>query len=325
MNKIPSFCHIAFHTHHNLYQDGLMISGFYNWPLVFGGNYSAFQVVEDKLNSYDIIFVGISPLELHGQLISQIRERLTNKNTKVVACVDYSSEMWQDPSMRNNPFNIDALRLELEKCDFIFSAETSMKSRLQALLPERTIHHFPHPTNIGALKALAVESEDKLDQAFYLIHRYDNNVYDMYSVARGVKGIKNVAICLDGNIMIDCLRFFKRAQQGKQYRLFIQDLAKARIVVDSYHKIHSYGRTPVECACLRTPIVSTDWVTSARDLWPKCTVAAGDIKAQQDMVNRLLSDQDFYNEVVEYAWNKVNEYDYESSYHNFMNMVNSKK
>ena len=143
----------------------------------------------------------------------------------------------------------------------------------------------------------------------------------MYIATKDLKNVETYAILLDPGIQIECLPYFQYTVNGLPYPQFMEMLSHSKIVTDSYHKMHSYGRIPVECACLRTPIVSTDWVTSATELWPETTVPAGDVLAQRDMAQRLIDDPKFYKEVADLAYDRVESCGYENSLKNFIEMI----
>jgi len=326
------FLHIAFHIHQQLFFEGLIISGFYNHHRVFEllqnedpmrnpnyyGKFGYWHQEKGKLDQYDIIFVGISRPELQGNLMSLIREELgVNSKTKVVANVDYAVEMWP------MAFNATHLRHELDKADYIFAAEKSMVSHLKALMNNRTIHYFSHPTDLRTLKKLGQPIEGRQNRNLAIIHRYDNNWMDMYIATKDLKGIETYAVLLDPGIQVECLPYFQFTVNGLPYPQFMEMLSHSRICMDSYHKMHSYGRMPVECACLRVPIVSTDWVTSATEIWPEITVPAGDIFAQREMAQRLIDDPAFYKTVTDLAYDRVEACGYEASMHNFLKMLES--
>jgi len=313
----PKFIHVAYHIHQQLFQDGLMISGFYNWHRAFGGEFAYYSLVRDKIKDYDIIFVGVSKPELDGCIMSRIREDLgPNSKAIVVACVDYAVEMWQ------NTFLPAQLKYELDKADFIFASEIAMLSHLQALLPHRKIYHLIHPTDTGQLKRFTKPYDMRRNALLAIIHRYDNNWLDMYLATHSLEKETDVyAIMLDSGIKVDILKYFKYTKDPESYGRFIEFLSEAKVCTESYHRIHSYGRIPVECACLKVPVVSTDIVTSAKIFWPDTTVLAGDVYGQSKMLERLLHDEEFYINVTEKAYNAIEAVNYPNSVKRLIDMI----
>jgi hypothetical protein len=285
--KMPSFLHVAYHIHQQLFQDGMMISGFYNWHKVF-----------------------------NGCIISDIKHHLPkNNNTIIVACVDYAVEMWQ------GVFNPNHLKYELDQADFIFAAELSMVSHVKSLLPHRTIHHILHPTNTQAIKALCKPEDLRRNALLAIIHRYDNNWLDMHLATKNLKEVDVYGCMLDGGIEVEILPFFQFTKRPESYGKFIDFLSEAKICIDSYHRMHSYGRMGVECACLKVPFVSTNSVTSALMLWPETTIQSGYTYDQESMIKKILNDKDFCKKVVDEAYNRVEICNYENSFYNFMKMI----
>ena len=335
MNPIKpiKFLHVAYHIHQQLFQDGMMISGFYNWHRVFdtyaqmmlkeaGKGYSKFTYqpltnVRENLEDYDVIFVGISKPELEGCIISDIRSKLPkNTDTLVVACVDYAVEMWQ------GVFNPNNLKYQLDQADFIFCAELAMVSHVKSLLPHRDIYHMMHPTDTDTLKKLCKPEETRRNALLSIIHRYDNNWLDMHLATKNFIGeIDTYGVMLDGSLEVGILPYFEYVKRPETYGKFIDFLSEAKMCVDSYHRMHSYGRMGVECACLKVPFVAPDTVTSAMMFWPDTTIRAGYTYDQEMMVRKLLKDDDFRKKVTDEAYKRVDMCNYQNSFFSFMKMI----
>jgi hypothetical protein len=318
--KMPKFLHVAYHIHQQLFQDGMMISGFYNWHRVFKGDFDYENLNKTQQNIkddvYDIIFVGISRPEITGCIISDIRHKLP-KNSKaiIVACVDYAVEMWQ------GVFNPNHLKYELDQADFIFAAELSMVSHVKSLLPHRQIYHILHPTDIVTLKKMCKPEELRRNALLAIIHRYDNNWLDMHLATKNLDMIDVYGCMLDGGIEVEILPFFQFTKKPDSYGKFVDFLSEAKICIDSYHRMHSYGRMGVECACLKVPFISTTSVTSALMLWPETTIQSGYTYDQENMVRKVLEDKDFCKKVVDEAYKRVDICNYENSFYSFMRMI----
>ena len=315
----PKFVHLAHHIHDNLLRAPFLIGGFYNWHRVLSGEFKLHAQTKGTLKNYDIIFMGLSRPEMEGLLISEIREELgNNSNTKIVVCVDYAIEIW------HNTFNMKALQRELQIPNIVFTGEPKMKNQLE-VLTGRKVHLLEHPTNTRVIKQLALPIDQRKNAILCLIHRYNNDWIPPYLVVKDFHDIDNYAILLDGSQsnIIQRMPFFQYVRPGTEYDQWLDFARQGKILLDSYHNIHTYGRNSVDCACLRVPVIGTNLVHAQNILWPQLTTEPNDLIHQRDLVARLKSDQDFYKEVTDYAYDNVDQFGYQSSLEKFQKMVES--
>jgi hypothetical protein len=317
----PKFLHLAHHIHDQLLRAPILIGGFYNWHRVVSGEFDLLSHKRGKLKEYDIIFLGLSRPEMEGLMISRIREEIgENSNTLIVVCVDYAIEIW------HQTFNMHALELELKKADIIFTGEPMMKNQLEALTG-MPIELVPHPTNTRVVKQFGIPIEQRQPAIVCLIHRYNNDWIPPYLVVKDFKDIHNYAIMLDGSQqnIITKMPFFQFVRPGVDYEPWINFVKQAKIVLDSYHNMHTYGRNVVDCACLKVPVVGTDQVYAQPILFPDLTTKPNDILEQRKLVARLKSDLDFYKKVTDYAFEKVDDFGYDASSQRFEKIVKDYK
>jgi glycosyltransferase involved in cell wall biosynthesis len=135
--------------------------------------------------------------------------------------------------------------------------------------------------------------------------------------------IHNYAVLLDGhpNNQVTKLPFFQFVRPGMEYPQWLEFLKQARVVVDSYHNMHTYGRNAVDCACLKVPVIGSDVVHAQKILFPELTTEPNDVLEQRSLLKKLISDEKFYREVTDYAYEKVDIFGYESSAEKFENMI----
>lgn len=313
----PKFLHVAHHIHDSLLKAPFLIGGFYNWHRVMSGEFFLHAHKKGSLKDYDIIFMGLSTPELAGMLITRIRDEIGEDNkTLLVVCVDYAVEIWE------NTFNMHALELELQKCDIVFTGEPAMRNQLEALT-NVPVELVEHPTNVRVLKTLARPIDQRQNAVLCLIHRYNNDWIPSYIVVKDVPEISNYAICLNGHPdnVVKMMPFFQNTRPGVEYEQWVMFLAQAKVVIDSYHNFHTYGRNAVDCACLKIPCIGTDMIHAQPILWPDLTTKPNDVLGQRKILKRLISDKDFYARVVDYASEKVEDFSYSSSFEKFKNMI----
>lgn len=313
----PKFLHLAHHIHDQLLKAPMLIGGFYNWHRVLSGEFELHATRSGKLKDYDILFLGMSKPELEGMLISEIREEIGyDSQTLIVACVDYAIEIW------GNTFNMKSLGMELKEADIIFTGEPKMQNQLIALTGKK-VNLLEHPTNTSILKQMGQPYETRQNAVLCLIHRYNNDWVPSWLVVKDFKDIQNYAVFLDGhpNNLVTKMPFFQFVRPGVDYDPWIQFLKQSKIVVDSYHNMHTYGRGIVDAACLKVPVIGTNMVHAQTQLFPQLTTEPNDVLKQRELLRQLIADKDFYKEVTEYAYKAVETYSYESSLQKFKAMV----
>lgn len=301
------FLHVALHRHENLFNVRTMIGGFYNWHRAFEGEFNLYKTKEHALENYDILFMGMSKPELEGVVATQIRKKIGHDTkTKLVICIDYAIELWQ------GTFNPHALENELMQADMIFVSEPTMQSYVKALLNDRKeVHHLVHPSALDDIRRMYKPKELRSDEIIALIHRYDNNWMAPYLVTKDLPW-NTWLLCLDPNILVTLYAYFKYLKAGFEFLQYLDWASRKKVMLDSYHKIHTYGRAAVDSACLQVPIVGSNWTYSQNYLWPKLTVEAGDVSKQKELIIKLFEDENFYDDVVEEAAEKVEMYSYEN-------------
>jgi hypothetical protein len=269
-------------------------------------------------------------------LMSQRKHQ--NPKVKIVAHVDYAIQLWHSPMLKDF-FSPNVLERILSFVDYIFTAEPAMAHYLYSVMGgKRDVFLIPHPSNVHALKSMhkgIVEryggKQFKENIIRSIIHRYDNNWMAPYIVTNNSfdKTAPGAPLCaaiaMDGsNQFVTELRSmgWEYVEVGSPHELWLEKMARTRVLVDSYHNINTYGRSCVEAACMKTPLIGSS-ITYLQDIiFPKITSAPNHIQDQCDMLNRLLTDGGFVKEVTDYAYEKVDMVNYENSRNNFELMLN---
>lgn len=74
---------------------------------------------------------------------------------------------------------------------------------------------------------------------------------------------------------------------------FMYELSKCKFGVQTYQA--SAGQFPLNCAFLGIPCIGYDDINTQRDLHPHTSITRGDVAAARQIVQRLKTDQEFYN------------------------------
>ena len=251
---------------------------------------------------------------------------------KMVAGVDYAIQMWHEI----DTFTPAMLRKNLEPFDFIFVAEPTQGIALYELMNrKKDIYFMPHPTNTYAIKDMLKGHRTKSPTVRCLVHRYDLEwVMPTIATLRVPKVLAShdgkrtnvIFTCLEGHdqFLIQLKSNGLQVEAGKKHTEWLKVLADTKVLVDSYHGIKTYGRTPTECACARTPCIGSDATFLQGKLWPELTVKAYDVKKQSDLLERLLKYPKFYQDCVDFAYREVEKVNYDNCLKYFLTMVNEK-
>ena len=303
----PKFIHLANHRHENLFNAPVMIGGFYNWHLAMQGDFNLFKAKQGSLEEHDIIFIGMSKPELDGVVATRIRQEIGwESKTKLVICIDYAVELWQ------NTFQPYLLEQELCQADMVFVSEPSMLEHVRALINDkRPVHHIPHPTNIEPLMKMRKDVELRSEEIIALVHRYDNNWMAPFIVTKDLPWNTH-AILLNGEMVPQLHAFFKYLKPGLEFLQYLDFASRKKVLVDSYHRIHTYGRSAVDCAAIGLPCVGSNWQWAQTLLWPNITTEPAYLQQQKEIVIKLMEDDVFYKEQIEYADTKLDFFSYEN-------------
>ena len=98
-------------------------------------------------------------------------------------------------------------------------------------------------------------------------------------------------------------------------------MSRQLVCLDSYHRIHTYGRTCTDCAAIGLPLVGTKLQYLQNSLFPKLCTEPYDIFEQQNLLDKLLDDKSFYQEVVEYGYQKSEDYGFKASSDRFLQAI----
>lgn len=207
------------------------------------------------------------------------------------------------------------------QADMIFTAEPNMGHAVNSVVKgRRPVYHIVHPSNVDNIKEIAKPVDQRLDAMASILHRYDNNWYDLHLVDKNID-IDNHVVMLDSSIELQILAYFKFTKAGFQFTKYLEWVSNMKLVLDSYHKIHTYGRTAVDNASLKLPTVGASWTYAQVDLWPTLTAEPGDVWEQANLINRLIKDKEFYLDAVEYAEEKVEKYRYANRKQEFLDKL----
>jgi hypothetical protein len=207
------------------------------------------------------------------------------------------------------------------QADMIFISEPAMVSHVRSLINDKKpVFHIMHPTNIDAIRQLSKPLEMRSDEIAAIIHRYDNNWLDPFLVVKDLPWDTH-AVMLDPGIQIHMYAYYKFFKEGGEFVPYLDWVSRKKVILDSYHRIHTYGRTAVDNACLGVPTVGADWTYGQKMLWPDLTATCGDTRTQTEMIIKLFNEPAFYEDCIEKANEAVEFFSYENRKKELLNKL----
>lgn len=295
---------ISEHVWLDLLTPGILKPGLYNWYRIFNGEVRYWKEVtksEIDLEDYDIVHVNMSAIDF--KLPSLIRKILPKStSTLLIVNMDYAPEI-----LGSKTFDIKVLLSSFKAADFIF-AQTPFNKKFLEVFTKRRVYLIPHPVDTKALKQLVVKPEKRMNMIFACYHRYDSQRI-IPAILASKKGFVSLVLGVDDKIPQD----YFAAQGGYlAYEDYLEFLKMAKLGVE-YYTMTSHGRFANECACLKIPLIGTDRVYNNIRYYPRTTFPIDEIDKMIMVRDRLLSDEDFYDEVIGYAYERVESSNYENS------------
>ena len=261
-------------------------------------------------DSYDVVHLNLCTNDL--RIAVEVAPRLKNSSTLLVANVDYAVEMW-DAMFPDKRLFFRALG----SVDEVFAVEPFQKQILE-LIMGREIPLIPHPVDTKRLKEKALPKGNRASLVFIMYHRYDMHKMIPAVVTRVVENHEPLIIGITNEQLPKEL--FPLSGGMLEYFTYLRILRMCNLAFEFY-TVHSVSRFASECSCLRIPLVSTSNSYFATQLFPRTTFHETQLKKMAITLNKLATDEEFWYQVVGYAYNKVEEYGWKKSRDRFNRMV----
>lgn len=310
--------------------------GSYMWYRAFDefpGWSGEIRHVQDVANTdfqrYDIVHINLAGVAT--QTIPTIKDLIKNSSTKLIVNLDNAvekiDEIWKG--------NYREFLIALRSADFVFAQEPFQRSLLQALWTnlcgrKEKIPLICHPVDTEGLKKFYIEPEKRLDMVACMFHRYDGQLIIPSIIARGgqmrTKGqfhdikVEVPAILFGYTERLVDLTIFDVVAVRKDWDKYVYLLAHCTQGL-SYYTIHAMDRFLAECACLGVPAVSTTCSYFGRALYPRTTFSPIALQRMMKTMSKLKEDEQFWNVVKDYAWNRVEEFGDKPSVERLLNRM----
>lgn len=286
-------------------------SGSYNWINVFKSAIGNYNNIKERLEEFDVVHVNLVPSSF--SMAMDASDRLKNSSTKLVFNNDYLPEIWQkwnyDPMVY---FNIQKL------ADCVFGTEPIQVSQMI-----EGAHCIPHPTNTKEIKLFKGNGEF----LSVIYNPYDKNMYNTALMTQRLKDefkLKTKLINYRKNEIHGlCKNYFDKIRGPLPFKEWLMELCTSKYAYLP-HLFHSYNRTGVELACLGIPSVGSDRSYSLNICYPKTVCNPLDFKKTKELFKKLERDK-FRQEVVDYAREKSEFFNYKNSKERYIKMLDEVK
>jgi len=299
------------HIHEEILKEEPRRTGLYMWPRIFGSEVTLFKRDID-FEKYDVIHVNLAGVDV--PIPDIIREKIGwSTSTKIVINMDYAVELWQSPY--EHPLLFEK---SIRSGDKYFSTEPMTCMMLERIVKKK-VYEIPHPCDVDSLKKIKEDPEDNIS---IMYHTYDNQVYAPYFTLRDLgKKLRLLGYLPKADkLSMYTKQLYDKIVTVKPFPLFVREMKKTSVLYEPY-TIHSYGRATVDAAALGIPVVGSNRVASVNKLFPKTAVNPINSRQVYETVKRVLEDEKFRQEVVDYAYQKVDEYNLKNSEERFLRML----
>jgi len=318
----PKILFLAYKLFDQILENQPIMTGCYQWIRIFNSDYKNWKEMEQtksELEKYDIIHINADPMDL--RLLSEVRSILGySSSTKIVINQDHAPELWDNTF----PF-ISEFQRGIADADFVFATSPYAQALMQLLSPKKKIHLIPHPCETHVLKKFA--SFIKNEHILFFWHRYDHQMVAPYLITKNLPIPVSVVGYMEDSDPNP--KIFQKVLKWNvfpymKYPDFIKVIKEARIGYDPFFS-YSYGRIPCDCACLGLPIVCSEFNYSSQICYPKTCVNPYDAVKSRNLLKKLIYSPQFYEEVQEEAYEKVEFFNHKNSKERFMKMIENAK
>jgi len=298
------FLHVTISPLGELLKFKISKTGYFCWSRAFGTDPMQYVFCKGTLKDYDVIFVAISGAELSGMVITNIRREVGYgpDAPKIIACIDFAVQLWP------TGYQPQVLRAELSQADLVFGPEQTMIGPLESIT-KRKVHIIDHPVDIEGISKVEASVENTTVPIVALTHRYDSNWYFPYLATMDLPWPCGV-IMMNRVDAVQSSPYFEIKFQQMSFDDYLPWAKSRKVMIDSYHAINTWGRMQLECAILQVPCVGTSAVHTQKDLWPSLTTAPFDTYSQEQLIRKLMTDDEFRQEALTFAAERVHGYSF---------------
>lgn len=297
----------------------IMHSGLTQWGKAFKGNYNVPDA--EELDNYDVVHINYTPSNV-GKL-RYLKKLIDGRNVKIVVNIDHAIDLWG----ANGFTEINQMYDELQLADHIFCVESTMAESVGKLLG-RIVYRIPHPTDTEMLRRNFLINKEEKEKAGDLavtvfFHAYDKNWLLVSNLLNKMKKEDDRIIALAIGATEGMPAFFRNTfdmiYNRIDFKTTMNLVARSDVVIDTA-VTHSYGRVPIEAACLGVPCVTHEFVESGAILFPQLNVDIYNVNDTFEAIYRAADLVESGSQV--YKVNPDLVYSYDATAEKFLSMIN---
>lgn len=299
MAKKIKFLYIAYNYYTSITETYPFMTGCYNWFRVFDGkwdNWRDMDRTKEGLEKFDVVMVNMDWTDM--RLVHEVREILgDSSSTLIVANQDHAPELWNKgidflPDFKNTMLTADR----------VWATSPTAQALMERVVDEeKKIWLFPHPCETHVLKRIRSVYESNHILVFW--HRYDQFSVIPSIILKSLPIKKSLCGYMEGSDerarLTKCLPY-DMLIPNINFPSFLKLIKEAKLGYDAFTS-YSVGRVGWDCAALGTPMIGNIRNWSARICFPLTSFDPYDAKNIRRCVEKLLNDQNFYNEVKDIA------------------------
>jgi len=283
--------------------------GLYNWIFAFKGSIMSYKEIMDNLEDYDVVQINMAPADII--IAPLVAEKLKNSSTKLVLNNDYVVECWD--MFRTHPYEYYTA---LRNADMMFGTVP-----VQASAMGNGAFTFSHPHFVDFLKHYGNrrDKDGVSNRIGYLMHQWEGKTYLPSLILHRLREerMEFTSVIYNYDKRKDLSARWARCMWDAfipplTYPDFVKEVSKDKLLLELC-QYQTYGRTPVDFASLELPIVGSDRVESMRRLFPNMCCNPIDVRKLMNLIKRVLNDEEWLDEQMKYAYNKVDYYNYKNS------------
>lgn len=321
----------------NMLKYPIISPGVINWPRALGAEWAQLKELSKgmgELENYDVVMINLAGTDL--TLPQKVRAALgRNSSTKIVTWNDYSIETLQRVIIDSGTSYYNYL-LSLLASDVLLAQETFEYNLMEYVINQEAkarqaagdrsrlpkLAMISHPCDTRLLKQLAQKKEMRMPWVSVMYHKSEGHVHLPSLLTRNLPHAWHLGISpytflwgytdvVGDKVMFGKDELFNFVGHYQAWPQFASMFPYTLVALD-YYAISSHSRFASEVACLEVPLVSTTHAYNATQLFPDTTHHYRNLSEMRASLERLLTDEEYWNKTVQYAWENVEQFNYEN-------------
>jgi len=282
----------------------------YHWPKAFRGDLVTVHPQFDP-EKYDVVYIDAYTLNL--PLVADIRAKIGwESSTKIVADIDWGQDHWWKQYLYPNTF-----KREILNADIIFHVSNYYCRNLERFLQHK-VYYNPHPMRWETYRYHC--KKFRKNAIVVLGHHYEHGKFWLPWLAIwDTPLVKNFNNHIEKDTT-NALALYDIVTGPMNFNQWIKHLAVAKCAMETY-QLPCASRAVYEAAALEVPVVGSKYVEDLAFCFPDLTCEPNDMTCMHEKIERLRTDDKFWQECVDLSVERSKFYNYENSVKRFKAML----